>query len=157
MTKISSRWTRFHKIVFPAFWFGFLTLFLLSSFAFEKQTEADIMFIVMPVVMMAFGFFLFRKLIWDLVDEVYDCGETLLVRNRGKEERIGLSNVIHVNVSTLMNPPRITLRLDKPTRNFGGEISFSPQTPPSINPFAKNKIGEDLVIRVDKARRQRAI
>ena len=154
MTRISSKWTRFNKAIFPALWFGFLTIFIVSSFAFDKPAEAAVMLVAMPMAMMLFGFLLFRKLMWDLVDEVYDCGESLLVRNRGREERISLSNVMHVNVSTMMNPTRITLRLDKPSRNFGGEIAFAPETPPTINPFAKNRIGEDLVARVDRARRQ---
>jgi hypothetical protein len=28
MTKLSSRYTRFFKVVFPAYWFGFLALFV---------------------------------------------------------------------------------------------------------------------------------
>ena len=37
--------------------------------------------------MMAFGFFIMKKLVFDLVDEVWDDGDTLLVKNRGQEER----------------------------------------------------------------------
>jgi hypothetical protein len=90
------------------------------------------------------------------VDEVYDCGDSLLIRNRGKEERINLSNIINVNVSSNTNPRRITLRLDKPGR-LGNEIAFSPESRGfNINPFAKNEIGEDLIVRVDRARVTRA-
>jgi hypothetical protein len=88
-------------------------------------------------------------------DEVYDCGDELLIKNRGREDRIKLSNVINVNVSSFTNPPRITLRLDKPGR-LGPEISFPAITAFSLNPFAKNQIGEDLIVRVDRARAKRA-
>lgn len=117
--------------------------------------EMGPIFILGPLAMMAFGYFLFRKLFWSLVDEVYDCGDSILVRNKGREERISLSNVINVSESSLTNPPRIELRLDKPGR-FGNEIAFSPEVPWGINPFARSKVGEDLIVRVDQARRKRA-
>ena len=157
MTKISSKWTRYNKWIFPIFWFGFLTVFVAIGLFVDPPAGAGVIFVAGPMVMMAFGYFLFKKLVWDLADEVYDCGESLLVRNRGKEERVDLSNVMNVNVSSLTNPPRITLRLDKPSRLFGSEIAFSPEAPISINPFAKNKVGDDLIVRVDQARRKRAV
>lgn len=104
--------------------------------------------------MAVFGFFLMKKLVWDLIDEVYDGGDFLLIKNKSKEERIALSNIMNVSASTNMNPPRITLRLVAPVR-LGKEISFSPKFKFSINPFAKNEIAEDLIVRVDKARSNR--
>jgi hypothetical protein len=116
----------------------------------ERQHEH-----VVPLFMAAFGFFLMKKLVWDLVDEVYDCGDFLLIRNRGEEDKVSLSNVMNVNASTHMNPPRITLRLVSPGK-FGTEIPFSPLTGFTLNPFAKNKVAEDLIVRVDQARSKRA-
>ena len=113
------------------------------------------MFLVVPVAMALFGYVLMKKLIWDLADEVYDCGDFLLVRNRGDEERILLSNVMNVSATTLMNPPRITLRLVNPNK-WGTEVSFSPATGFTLNPFARNQVNEDLIERVDRARRTRA-
>jgi hypothetical protein len=49
-----------------------------------------------------------------LVDEVYDCGAELLVRNAGKEERIPLHHVINLGWSVMLNPPRVTLSLKEP-------------------------------------------
>jgi len=154
MKKISSRWTFFNKWVFPVSLFGFLAAFVALSLSLGAP-EKDPMFLIGPAAMAIFGFVLMRKLVWDLADEVYDCGDELLIKNRGKEDRIKLSNVINVNVSSLTNPPRITLRLDKPGR-LGPEISFSPPRAFSLNPFAKNPIGEDLIVRVDRARVKRA-
>lgn len=98
-------------------------------------------------------FLILRKFVWDLADEVYDCGDHLLVRRRGKEEIVTLSNVMNVNAVTYMNPPRITLRLVQPGK-FGSEISFSPVGQAMLNPFAKNPVAEDLIVRVDRARRE---
>jgi hypothetical protein len=97
-----------------------------------------------------------KKLVWDLADEVYDCGDFLLVRKRDEEDRVPLSNVMNVNASTYVNPPRITLRLVTPGR-FGNEIAFSPIAGFRLNPFAKNKIAEDLIVRVDRARSKRTV
>jgi hypothetical protein len=95
-------------------------------------------------------------MLWDLVDEVYDCGDTLLVRNRGQEAMIPLSNIMNVNVSTFMNPPRVTLKLATPSI-LGPEITFSPAQRFSFNPFARNESMEQLIVRVDRARSRRAI
>jgi hypothetical protein len=63
---------------------------------------------------------------------------------------------MNVNASTYVNPPRITLRLVTPGR-FGNEIAFSPIAGFRLNPFAKNKIAEDLIVRVDRARSKRTV
>ncbi len=110
------------------------------------------MFIV-PLVMLPVLYVIMRKLVWDLADEVYDGGDYLLVKAGGREERIPLSNIMNVSATLMVNPPRITLRLVNPGR-FGKEINFIPVRPVTLNPFAKNAVAEDLIERVDKARRK---
>jgi hypothetical protein len=155
MTKISSSKTWFFKRVFPLIWFGGLAVFLLGGSA-SGAARKDVMFLVMPVLMAGVGFVVMKKMIWDLLDEVYDGGDFLLVKSGGQEDRILLSNVMNVSASTNTNPPRITLRLLSPSL-FGTEIVFSPVTGFTLNPFAKNKVAEDLITRVDQARSRRAI
>ena len=101
--------------------------------------------------MAAFGFFLFRKLVWDLADEVRDGGTFLLIRKGGLEERVLLSNVININVSQFSNPSRISLRLRTPGK-MGDEVVFIPKTTFRLNPFARNALAEKLIRRVDDAR-----
>ena len=122
MTKLSSGFTGFNKKIFPALWFGFLAFFLVTS-ALAGALEQELSFLVVPILMAVFGYFLMKKLVWDLVDEVYDCGDFLLVKNRDDEERIALSNIMNVNASTYINPPRITLRLVNPSK-FGSEVAL---------------------------------
>ena len=105
--------------------------------------------------MAVFGYFIMKKLVWDLVDEVYDAGDYLLVKNRGNEAQVLLANIMNVSATTYMNPPRIVLRLREPS-NFGSEIAFSPASRFTLNPFAKNLVAEDLIVRVDRARGNRA-
>ena len=62
---------------------------------------------------------------------------------------------MNVSASTMVNPPRVTLRLVQPGK-FGSEVVFSPKTGFTLNPFAKSEVAEDLIERVDRARRYRA-
>jgi hypothetical protein len=157
MKKISSASTAFHKKVFPTVWFGFLALFLAVAIANGALAKANVMFLVVPCVMAVFGYFLMKRLVWDLVDEVYDCGDSLLIRNRGRESRISLGDIINVSSSEATNPPRITLKLvsSSATTDLGSEVTFSPARPFTLNPFAKIPIAEELIVRVDRARSAR--
>jgi hypothetical protein len=47
--------------------------------------------------MAVFGFALFKKMIWDLADEVYDEGYSLLSLKSGKEQRVLLKDIININ------------------------------------------------------------
>ena len=145
--------TYFHKRLFPLLWFGFLAFFIFVAMK-DRIYEKAPMALAVPCLMAIFGYFLMKKLVWDLADEVYDGGEFLLVRNGDREERVSLSNIMNVSASTNMNPQRITLRLVQPGQ-LGTEVTFSPVTSFTINPFAKNRIAEDLISRVDKARARR--
>ena len=155
--RISSRNTFFLKKVFPLLWFVFLA-FLVAIVVTVGARQRDFSFLVIslftPLALAAFGFFFMKKFVWDLVDEVYDCGDFLQVRNRGEEDHVQLSNIMNVSVTSFMNPPRITLRLVN-SGKFGSEISFSPIRKFTLNPFPKDPIAEDLIVRVDQARSRR--
>jgi len=150
MERISSGSTFFAKKVFPAVWFGFIVIFLGIGAATGAWRQSP-MFIIQPLIMVALGVFLFRKLVWDIVDDVRDGGAFLLVRKGGIEERVALANVMNVNVTQFTNPQRITLRLRTPGK-FGNEIAFIPKSSFRFNPFARNPVGEALIQRVDRAR-----
>jgi hypothetical protein len=125
MTQLSSKSTFFYKRVFPILWFGFLAVFVATTFL-GGAVEKNPMFLIVPCVMIVFGFILFRKLFWDLADQVDDGGDFLVVKYRGEEENVPLSNIMNVSASTNVNPPRITLRVVQPGK-FGTEIVFSPK------------------------------
>lgn len=158
MKRLSSTGTFFHKKVFPFFWFGFLALFLALG-ANGPIRQGQLMFLVVPCAMAAFGFFLMKKLVWNLVDEVYDGGEFLVVRNRGREHQIPFTDIMNVNASMMMNPPRITLKLTGASASgpLGPEFSFSPPRPFTLNPFARSELADDLIVRVDRARSKRIV
>src|SRR5215470_3692441 len=148
MRRISSRATFWYKRIFPIIWFGVLALFIAGgvfSSTFTNGTQL-VPFIVMPAVMAVIGYVIMKKLVFDLVDEVWDDGAALIVRDKGREDRIALSNSMNVSYSPLMNPPRVTLMRRQPG-NFGREITFS--APIRFTPFAKSPVIEDLIRRVD--------
>ena len=154
MILISSKQTYFTKRVFPAIWLGGVALFLVAALFMlaTRSAQVDPMAVVIPAVMLLFGFFMFRKLLWGLADEVQDAGNYLLVRNGSIEQRIPLTNIMNVSMSQFTNPRRLTLRLRSPCE-FGDEIAFIPKMAGfRLNPFARNAIAEDLMKRVDEAR-----
>jgi hypothetical protein len=144
--------TFFLKRIFPAIWFGFLALFVVMAFAADRHENKDsLSFLLMPLIMAVFGVFLFRKLVWDLVDDVSLTGDALIVRKGGIEERIRLADILNVSVTQMTNPTRISLRLRKKCW-LGDEIVFMPKSEFRFNPFARNPTGEKLILLVDRAR-----
>ena len=110
------------------------------------------MFLIVPVVMAVFGFFLMKKLVWDLADEVLDGGDRLIVRMGGDEEQIPLANIINLDYQYMTSPPRVTLTLRTPCR-FGDKVSFCP--PLRFVPLARSPVIDGLIRRVDAAREAR--
>ena len=154
MRRISSRATFWYKRVFPIIWFGLLALFIAVG-VFTSTLNGGMQqlpFIIIPVVMVLIGYVIMKKFVFDLVDEVWDDGAALIVRDKGREDRIALSNIMNISYSPLINPPRVTPMLRQPS-NFGTEITFS--APVRFVPsFAKSPVIEDLIRRVDAARRK---
>jgi 2,3,4,5-tetrahydropyridine-2-carboxylate N-succinyltransferase len=61
MERISSGQTFFIKRIFPAFWLGIVGLFAIGGIVSGEAWQQP-QFIAIPVIMVVFGFFLFRKL-----------------------------------------------------------------------------------------------
>jgi hypothetical protein len=125
MRRISSKSTFFNKRIFPLIWFGFLALLIVVPFLVSnRQNSASLTpFLFFPVIMAIVGFFVMKKLVFDLVDEVWDDGDALVVKNDGQEQRIPLGDIKNVSYSAYMNPPRVTLLLRR-TTVFGDQINF---------------------------------
>ncbi|KAB8192936.1 hypothetical protein FKV24_006850 [Lysobacter maris] len=150
METLSSSTTFLAKRVFPVAWFGFLAVFLGIVLWSGVWTEQPVV-VLQPLLMAVFGYFLFRKLLWDIADEVRDGGTCLLVRKGDVEERIDLGNVMNVDSSQFASPRRITLRLRVPG-SLGQDVAFIPKHSFQFNPFARNAVAEELILRIDKLR-----
>jgi hypothetical protein len=153
VTLISSRLTVYYKRVFPIFWFGFLALFMVGPLFFESWSGQSLqpMFFIVPAVMMVFGYFIMKKMVFSLVDQVFDAGDALLVKNGAQQERILLSDITNVSYTPMMNPPQVTLSLRQPT-SFGDKVTFC--APTRLIPFASSPAIDELIKRVDAARRR---
>ena len=139
--KIVSGETRSYKVVLPIVWFGFLALFLVIGLLVGEP-----FLIAFALGMSVILFFILRKLVWDLVDEVWDAGDHLVVRMRGKEHRVGLEEIVRIHAHGGFRVT-ITLRSSGP---LGEEWTFHP---PQL--FGPPPIVADLAKRADQARRSR--
>jgi len=149
VTRISSQTTFFYKRVFPIMWFGFLAVFLVIALL---GGGSPFPFVLVPVLMGGFGYFFFKRFVFDLADEVLDGGDYLVVKKAGEEARVALRDIVNVSYAALQNPSRVTLSLHSPCM-FGDEISFV--VPATFGaPFRKSPIVADLIKRVDDARRR---
>jgi hypothetical protein len=152
MQRISSRMTFFTKRVFPMAWFGFLVVWVVAvvmSRGGSRPIPVEILLI--PAVMVVFGYFLMKKLVFDLVDEVWDAGSELIVRNKTVELHVPLAEIMNVSYTMFTNPQRVTLLLRENTP-LGNEITFVP--PARLFPLSRSPIVDDLIRRVDAARRR---
>jgi len=150
MKKLSSKNTFLYKKIFPIIWFGFIGVFILITLtAMANDNGPSMSFLIMPIFMALFGYFVMKKLIFDLIDAVYDEGDSLLFKNNKKQIRVNLKDIKNVNYATMVNPPRVTLSIRYQTE-FGDELSFS--APTSFIPFKKNTDIKNLIDRIDQAR-----
>jgi hypothetical protein len=149
MQRISSRMTFYYKRVFPFVMLGFVALFIALPFVVDKGPPLPA--ILIPIAFVVIGYFIMKKLIFDLVDEAWDAGDALIIRNKGQEDRIPLSAIMNVSYTSLMNPPRVTLTLRTPSL-FGDTVTFA--APIRFVPFASSPIIDELIRRVDDARRR---
>jgi hypothetical protein len=150
MTLLSSRATFFYKRIFPFIFVGFLVVFLAVPLLRGGGGNLPPEFFIVPIVMLVIFYFIMKKLVFDLVDEVVDQGDTLLVKNGRRQDRIALSDIMNINYMSLSSPPRVTLSLRRPTV-FGSEVTFC--APLRFVPFSSSPQIEQLIKRVDAARR----
>jgi hypothetical protein len=150
MPRLSSRTTFFYKRVFPVVWFGILLMVLAGGLYGSSRNATPLPFFIVPAFMAVVGFVIMKKLIFDLVDEVLDAGDALIVRNGNREDRIALSDIMNVNYSPMVNPPRVTLSLRRLSA-FGEAVTFC--APVRFVPFSTSPMIDDLIRRVDAARR----
>lgn len=148
MNKISTPYSWSMK-AFPFIFFGFLAFML--GLMMNGALGAP-MFLLTLAMISVIGYFYWKVSLRDIMDEVYDCGDFLVLKKRGEEDTVLLSNINNVRFSTDGQgvSARITLSLDSPGK-FGQEITFAP--PPQIYfGTPKNQIAADLLARVDRAR-----
>lgn len=147
MKKISGS-TFYFKKLFPSVWFGFLAFFVING-ASSGVMSGSFMFVVVPALMAVFGFIFFKKLLWDLADEVYGEGDSLLFRKGSKEQRVFLKDIVNIRHAPMQSPERVVIQV-RSGGAIGKELVFNP--PMRLNIFSENTLVSDFINRVDRAK-----
>jgi hypothetical protein len=119
--------------LFRVVWFGFL-----GSLALIQAVTWRYGFLLFSAGLAVLGFVSMREILFDLLDEVWEAGETLVLKKRGTEEHVAIADIVHVNYEPRIRPSRVTLTLRRRSV-FGTQVAFSPSTPSVV---------DDLVTRV---------
>ena len=150
MKKISSNATFFGKrILMPLLAVAFLVIMTLAYF--DRDVEATggyTLWLASIVIFALVAFFNWRQVFGGVVDEVHDQGPSLLIKNSGEQVKIQLEDIVHLN----HHLQRVELRL-RDEKRFGDVVKFLPKGSFTFNPFAKNAVVEDLIVRIDQAKR----
>jgi hypothetical protein len=154
MQQISSKLTFLQKRVLPLVWFGVALVGVAVPLVIYMQAGSfpPVETFIVPAVMVAFGYFIMKMLVFDLVDAVWDDGDALIVRNGGQEERIALADIMNVSYSQFTRPQRVTLSLRRPSI-FGDKVTFC--APERFIPLTANPQIDELIRRIDAARQRR--
>jgi hypothetical protein len=150
MSLISSTLTFYYKHLSPIIWIGGCTVVGgLGLYAALSKGSGLFPFVVIMPIIFVLGIYFMKKYVFDLVDEVWDDGDTLVVKNKGQEQRIALADITNVSYSPMTSPPRVVLSLRHPTV-FGDQVAFC--APVQIMTFATSPAITDLIKRVERAR-----
>ncbi|MHC4871266.1 MAG: hypothetical protein ACYTFY_05430 [Planctomycetota bacterium] len=109
----------------------------------RASAESIGIFAALYVVFILFGTIFLKVLLSDLIDEVYDCGDSLLFRN-GKIE-------LNVKYVTHARPNRVTIQLNRNTE-LGQYLTFASQS--NFIQVGKNTEIEELISRIDQAKKK---
>ncbi len=152
VAQISSKSTRFIKRTFPTVFFailGFVVCAGLVDALGKQQPEKLPLLIGPPLVMAVFVYVVFRRFVFDLVDEVWDCGDSILVRNRGREFRFSFADFRDVYYDGRAKPARLTLFLHQRS-DIGTMVVLVPVTPYWLV-SAEPSLVRELAGRIDAA------
>jgi hypothetical protein len=150
MKKISGKMFA-QKILLPIIFAAMPTIFLFTALQRKEWDGASNLrffpFLIFPIA----GYFTYRRYS-KFMDEVFDCGDYLVVKRKDLEDNISLSNISNIGYSSSSKNSRlVTLKLRKECV-FGGEVSFEVKDNDIFKAFKKNEIIEDLLVRVEKIR-----
>lgn len=148
MKKLSSDKTFLHKTVYPVFMLAIALVMLgiLVGYMFREQ-QFSLLVVGFIGLAMVYVYTEYRKRAVGLVDEVWDDGDSLLVKNGDQQERIAIANIAKIKYGGIGNSHFVLLTLHEPCV-FGNELRFVP--PRKVFQFFKNRAVVDLAIRIKK-------
>ena len=151
--RISSGMTSWYKRGFPLFFLAIpvLVLVMMASGNWGPSGMPSEVYIG-PGMVVVIGFIVFKLLLSNLIDEVWDNGHELIVVNEDHVEHVPLASIVNINYSGLTNPKLAYLLLRQPGR-WGRKLKFIPVRSKMFFNLTHNETIDDLIERVDQARR----
>ena len=150
MRQISSRSTFFVKRVYPIIFVAAVVLVFAFPLFWVDRARLPSMWplLLAMAVVLLLGYWVMKRVLFNLVDAVFDDGNSLLIKNRDQQERVSLSDIADIRYGSLFNPLRVTLSLRKPSI-FGAEITF---LRPAGFPLVGSAAIRDLTKRIEAQR-----
>lgn len=146
MHLISSSGTYYIKRIVPPAIGGVAVLALVAAYVAGSHVGwAGLLVAGVAVIAVPVGYLILSKTLFNVVDEVWDDGDALVIKDRGREARIALRDIADATYRSWFNPPRVTLRLWRPSV-FGPQITFS--APVRVVPLTVNPAIDDLIKRI---------
>ena len=93
MEKISVPTPEFWKF-FAKLWMSLLGIFFALFLIIGDLQWGGLAFFI---IMFVFGFFFFHRTVWSVVDEAYDCGDSLLFVKGHKKQKVDLSKISKIS------------------------------------------------------------
>jgi hypothetical protein len=151
MRQISSKATFFVKRIYPIIFVAAVILFFAFPLMFVERARIPSLWPLLPtmVLVLLVGYWAMKKLLFDLVDAVFEDGNALVVKSDGREERVSVSDIAAAGYTSVFNPMRVTLSLRRPT-SFGTEIAFL--APAGVLPFVKSADIRALIKKIEAQR-----
>lgn len=137
------------KWVYPGFLIGLLLLMGLLLLRSGSPSPAVVLFPVVALALVG----LFASTLWSLVDEVTDCGDSLVFRKGDTKQVVALADIMNISAESMMVPRTLTVLTRKPGP-LGTSLSFGT---PEVFPFIESALLLELVRRVDQARLEKSM
>lgn len=140
----------------PAFFKWMLPAFVILSFlgvivwVIVDGTSPWYVYVILVLAVVSTTF-IFKKFIWDLVDEVYDAGDHLVFEKGGIKQKVSFADIEDIGYVSYTSPRRITVTCRK-AGSLGDKLVFMPPVFQSLNPAKTPPMVTDLIDRMDAAR-----
>ena len=149
MTRISGS-TVIHKKLLPLGMFALLSVGLYQGFSSFDSTQPFSQELIVELLLLPFFVFVYKKICWELMDEVDDAGTEVIFRRGRQQQRVNIADVTNIYSSKKSSPERVTV-ITRTTGEMGRKLGF-------VAPFRFNLSSTDpllrgLIERVEQARR----
>lgn len=155
MRRISSSLTFWYKRLGPWIWFGFLGLATLGSAVAALRGNLDPRLCAAPPAVALVTCIYMRRFAFTVADEVYDTGDALVIRNKGREITVPICRLLSAKYSCIADPPRITLAF-RLSALAEARVEFIPKIVLRMFVFRAPPLAADLSARIAAEKSRRA-